>query len=259
MEQDITQKEALEILDKMDVTFCEQNLIYYARKSDYNKVELLLKAGINPNKSWRNDKQKKNVYALHNTAGFGEPKMVKLLVDNGADLNLLDEKGESALIYAIQNSKTENVKILIEIGANVNHRTKDNINPLYVATKKKSHEIIELLKKADAQEMTVKEIKSYERMQGAIKIITAIILIGIVLFIVYAGNNGSSSSSSSGSSNSTSIGNHTCLKCGNSYSGNGWMTVGGEQYQPTSDNNGDQYCSSSCAYEAQSLQWKNVQ
>lgn len=257
MEQKITQQEALDMLAKMNVGFGEQNLIYYAQEGDYNKVELLLKAGVNPNKSWRNEKQKKNIYSLHNTAGFGETKMVKLLLDSDADINLLDEKGESALIYAIQNNKIDTVKILIENGANVNHKTKDNINPLYVATKKKNNEIIELLKKAGAQEMTAQEIKSYERTQGAVKIITAIILIGIVWFIVHAVNSGSSSSSSSGSSSSSSSssGQHNCGYCNTSFSGNGWSTVGGEQFQQSSWS-GYGYCSKKCAYDSQPRKWK---
>lgn len=255
MENNLTQKEALEMLEKMNVSFGEQNLIYYAQEGDYNKVELLLKAGVNPNKSWRNEKQKKNIYVLHNTAGFGESKMVKLLLDSDADINLLDEKGESALIYAIQNNKTETVKILIERGANINHKTKDNINPLYVATKKKNNEIIELLKNAGAQELTAQEIKSYERSQVAVKIITFAIIIGIVWFFIHVGGKNSSSSSSSGSSSGSSTGTHTCGQCGNSFSGNGWSTVGGEQFQQSSWS-GYGYCSKKCAYDSQPSKWK---
>lgn len=257
MENNNTQKEALEMLQKMNIAFSEQNLIYYAQEGDYNKVELLLKAGVNPNKSWRNEKQKKNIYALHNTAGFGEPKMVQLLLDFNADINLLDEKGESALIYAIQNSKIETVKILIEKGANINHKTKDNINPLYVATKKKNTEIISLLKDAGAEEMSAQEIKSYERSQLVVKIITFAIIIGIVWFFVHIGgkNSSGSSSSSSSSNTSSSSGNHTCTWCGKSYSGNGYNHLGGtgsQSYCAEATNGWEkqnQCCSMKCCEE----------
>lgn len=67
----------------------------------------------------------------------------------------------------------------------------------------------------------------------------------------WAHNNSVGNSSSSEST----IGSHTCLQCGKSYSGNGWMTANGEQYQPNTDN-GNQYCSKTCAYESQPSKWK---
>ncbi|MGQ9631318.1 MAG: ankyrin repeat domain-containing protein [bacterium] len=36
-------------------------------------------------------------------AGEGSPKMVKLLLDNGADVNLKDENQETALMKAIKS------------------------------------------------------------------------------------------------------------------------------------------------------------
>ena len=257
MENNLSQKEALEMLERMNVTFTEQNLIYYAQEGDYNKVELLLKAGVNPNKSWRNEKQKKNIYALHNTSGFGETKMVELLLEYNADINLLDENGESSIIYAIRNNKTETVKILIDRNANINYKTKDKINPLYVATKKKNSEIIELLKKAGANEMTAIEIKSYERNQIVVKIITVAIIIGIIWFITSIGGKSSSNSNSSGTfSNSSNKGNHTCTWCGKSYSGSGYNHLGGSGAQSycAPATNGweekDQCCSSKCCEES---------
>jgi hypothetical protein len=49
---------------------------------------------------------------------------------------------------------------------------------------------------------------------------------------------------------------HACLHCSKTYTGNGWMTLNGDQYQATTDN-GNQYCSSACAYNSQSQKWKN--
>ena len=77
------------------------------------------------------------------------------------------------------------------------------------------------------------------------------------LTIFQVGCSKQKSNSSSLSSSSTSGSSHTCLKCGKSYKGNGWMTAGGEQYQPDRDN-GDQYCSKSCAYESQPEKWKRA-
>ncbi|MGZ4156038.1 MAG: hypothetical protein ACXVED_02595 [Bacteroidia bacterium] len=73
----------------------------------------------------------------------------------------------------------------------------------------------------------------------------------IILCAVFFGKSGSGSSSSS-SSNSTS---HTCLNCGKSYSGFGYATANGEEYELTSDQ-GDQYCSRSCAKASRPARWK---
>ena len=46
-------------------------------------------------------------------------EIAKTLIANGADINARDKHGASALIYAIQKSKTETAKLLIEEGAEV--------------------------------------------------------------------------------------------------------------------------------------------
>jgi len=47
---------------------------------------------------------------------------------------------------------------------------------------------------------------------------------------------------------------HTCSYCGDTFKGNGWSSITGEQYQP-SDGSGI-YCSKKCAYESQPRKWK---
>ena len=46
-----------------------------------------------------------------------------------------------------------------------------------------------------------------------------------------------------------------CHECGASYSGNGWSTIGGEQYQ-AKDPRYNLYCSKECAYNSQPNRWK---
>ena len=48
---------------------------------------------------------------------------------------------------------------------------------------------------------------------------------------------------------------HTCGYCNASFSGNGWSTVNGEQFQQSSWS-GYGYCSKSCAWESQPRRWK---
>lgn len=200
---DITKKEALKMLDKMNVGFDQQNLIYYAQVGDYKKVELLLIGGLSPNETWYNPEQKRNIYPLHNTAGWGTPKMVKLLLIYGAEINLEDENGFSALFYAIEYGTKAATKVLIDGGADINHKTKKRINPLYYAKMKKKPEMVELLTKSGAEEMPVNEIILIRRKKLLKNLLIAAAVIGICWFVGNAIFSPSSSSSSSSSESST--------------------------------------------------------
>ena len=50
----------------------------------------------------------------------GRFEVVKCLVENDANMNIKDDKGNTALIFASQQGNLEIVKYLIENGADVN-------------------------------------------------------------------------------------------------------------------------------------------
>lgn len=154
---EFSKKEALRMLDKIDVGFAQQNLIYYSEIGDYKTVELLLIAGLSPNEFWFNPDQEKNIYPLHNVAGFGTSRMVKLLLIYGADINLEDDYGFTALFYAIDIDNIETIKLLIEQGADLNHKNNEQISPVYYAKKHKKPEMVKVLLDAGAEEMKSKE------------------------------------------------------------------------------------------------------
>lgn len=89
-------------------------------------------------------------------------------------------------------------------------------------------------------------------------VVPAVIVVIVVLGVVFKGCGGgaSNSSSLSESSSSESSESRTCTQCGDSYTGNGWSTVGGEQFEYSSDPGYDVCCSKSCAYESQPNKWK---
>lgn len=244
MEQEITQKEALQMLEQMNCPCILQNLVWYAQEGDTNKVKLLLIGGVNPNEPYTNSK-KQIVYALHNTSAVGKAEVLELLLTHGANINLQNKDGETALIVAIKNKQTQAVKYLIEKGADVNLRTKDNINALYIAEKAKNTEAVELLRKAGAIEMTQEEIKTYKKREGFAKVFVAIVVIGIAWFIIHAVNKPTSNSGSYSSGSSMSA-NHTCTYCNQSYSGNGYYHIESscEQYQ--TDPGFNAHCSNKC-------------
>ncbi|NNF01483.1 MAG: ankyrin repeat domain-containing protein [Bacteroidia bacterium] len=75
-------------------------------------------------------------------AYYGHSHEVSAAINNGEDVNLIDNNGWTALMYAANMSKTETVKILIENGADVNFRDRDGWTPLISA---ESLEVIKIL------------------------------------------------------------------------------------------------------------------
>jgi ankyrin repeat protein len=62
---------------------------------------------------------------------YGDVDTVRTLLDRGADPNVSDHAGATALIWAIDD--VEKAKLLVERGANVNVRTADGRTPLFIA------------------------------------------------------------------------------------------------------------------------------
>ena len=69
--------------------------------------------------------------ALINSARLGRVDEVKTLLDKGANINARDAKGQTALIWGIQN--IDILRLLIEKGANVNAYDKDGRTALIQA------------------------------------------------------------------------------------------------------------------------------
>ena len=73
-------------------------------------------------------------------------KLIKLLLEKGANINDQDKYGYTVLIWAcIMNNNIEAIKLLIEKGADINIQDKNGYTPLMYACKYNHTEIIELL------------------------------------------------------------------------------------------------------------------
>lgn len=68
---------------------------------------------------------------LHAAADSGNIEGVKLLMDNGCDVNERDSLGKTALHYAVACDSTDVVKLLIEKGGDVNAAGSDGMVPLH--------------------------------------------------------------------------------------------------------------------------------
>jgi uncharacterized protein len=66
-------------------------------------------------------------------AGRGDTSAVKRLLDEGADVNVTDDGGYTALNYAVWKSKAATVHLLLISGADANAQPPENFTPLVVA------------------------------------------------------------------------------------------------------------------------------
>lgn len=130
---------------------CEKNL--------YEIADLLLKHGANPNihemeslsnlasdlKGRRNGRMART--PLHYAASEADLKLVKLLVEAGANVNSIAYNDRSPLHYSAYRGANDIVSYLVSKGADVNYRGKTSEDtPLGVAMYRKKHETVKLLK-----------------------------------------------------------------------------------------------------------------
>jgi ankyrin repeat protein len=81
----------------------------------------------------------------------GHKEVVRLLLANGADINVKDKNGETALMLASYYGRKEIVKLLLAKRADVNAKSNNGATALMNATKKGHKEIKELLIRAGAK------------------------------------------------------------------------------------------------------------
>ncbi len=127
-------------------------------------VELLLSSGANPNikniyghssqksAEFKGNKEKlalfakfKGIGSIHNAAEHGVLDKIKSLVEQGTDVNSLNENGFTALQIATWSEQLEAVKLLIELGAEVNLATDKMITPLHYAVDRNNINIANVL------------------------------------------------------------------------------------------------------------------
>jgi len=69
--------------------------------------------------------------ALHHAAGFGDVATIKLLLDNGANVNAKNDRESTPLHWAVGSE--EKVRLLLDRGADINARQADGRSTLYQA------------------------------------------------------------------------------------------------------------------------------
>ena len=81
---------------------------------------------------------------LHAATSYNRIEIAKFLIENGIDINVLDDMGTSALINAVIEGNLEMVKLLCERGAELDTSDPDN-NALFRAGSRHQEEIAQYL------------------------------------------------------------------------------------------------------------------
>ena len=118
----------------------DNDLIDAAQNNDIDLVRQLLDNGIDINV--RDDTGNTT---LARASLNGHIEIVKLLLDRGADINSIDENGWTSLMLASSNRYTEIVKLLLEKGADPNIQDQDGNTALIDASHIGDIENVELL------------------------------------------------------------------------------------------------------------------
>ena len=99
--------------------------VYYIYKDGKEALNLVLDSGVDVNSRYENDKT-----LLMSLCSIGRSEVIKLLLEHGADVNLQDADGNTALHKALESGCFGNLdsnisQILIKNGANINIKNRE--------------------------------------------------------------------------------------------------------------------------------------
>jgi ankyrin repeat protein len=121
----------------------DESLLYHAATSGSVEIaKILLENGCDPNV-----KNSNGYTPLHAASLYSFDKVVKALLDYHAKVDEEDNFGNTPLMEAVFNFKNNmtGIKLLIDHGANPNHKNRSNISPLGLAVNSKKSEIVDFL------------------------------------------------------------------------------------------------------------------
>ncbi len=151
----------------------EERLIEAIESKDLKEVRVSLSAGslANPKRSLLGSLfGRGQVMPLVKAAEVGSIKILKLLMEHGADVDQADCHGVTALAAAAQNGYSRIVEYLVDNGANVNHIIWQDITPICLAAFCGNSDVVELLlqRGANPEDVLKREISSLIRIRGGI-------------------------------------------------------------------------------------------
>jgi ankyrin repeat protein len=109
---------------------------------DIPKLRILLDQGASINA-----KNKEGETALMVAALEGRTDMVRFLIDRGADLNARDVVGATPLLYAALGGSLDTIQLLVEKGADLNAKTLDGQTALSISRVRGNNKVAEFLER----------------------------------------------------------------------------------------------------------------
>ena len=91
------------------------------------------------------DRDKLNYTPLMYVSFDGSTELIKLLLDNGADVNAKNESGVTPIMIASINGYLDTVELLIDNGADVNAKNESGVTPIMIASNNGCLSTVELL------------------------------------------------------------------------------------------------------------------
>jgi len=113
---------------------------------DIPKLRMLLDQGAEINARNKEGETTLMVAALE-----GRTDMVRFLIEKGADLNARDGVGATPLLYAALGGSVEAIKLLIDKGADPNAKTTDGQTALSISRVRENQAAVEFLEQALAK------------------------------------------------------------------------------------------------------------
>ena len=132
--------EIIKILNNFDLNSHPEVIHTLTRFGRTNELQYILAKGVNVNL-----KNSDGRSVLH-TAVLFCPGLINLLLEKGADINIQEDKqGDTPLHVAIKHNRLKAIKILIENGSDINAKNKNIKTPLHLASELNHIEVIKLL------------------------------------------------------------------------------------------------------------------
>ncbi|CAH1800851.1 unnamed protein product [Owenia fusiformis] len=119
------------------------NFLYSVSTNNLHETKKILKAGIDVNH--RCGRKKRTV--LFEAAAREFSSMTQLLLENGADPNITDNKGNNVLQCAIQSTpkSIKTIELLLRSGADILNKNQEGLNSLYMVIRSKSKVAIQIM------------------------------------------------------------------------------------------------------------------
>jgi uncharacterized protein len=95
-------------------------------------------------------RQSRGLTTWHEAIRSGDVDRVRALLHAGANINALDEHGQTGLMNAVYWGNVDIARLLVEAGAELNHTAKFRLTALYLAVVRQRPQFVKLLVDAGA-------------------------------------------------------------------------------------------------------------